>query len=273
MASANLDGRACTPPPRNLEGAQRHDHSPRISQDRRSGGDGSRGCARNRPRPGRAQMEDAVDVAGRIGQPEDLRRLGQEGQRKPAAAASRSSRWRSARSSPTRKRSARCAMGCSIRIIAARLMRRASSPAWRCSATSTAVSRTPIRCRCGSSTAAGSSSLATSTSASTRYYVGPVWWGVESVPARKPLRTLAEFKGVKMRVPEGLGRGDLAPRRRRRRHAAGQRSLHGARARRDRGDRLGHARDEQRPRLPQDREIPAVSGLPLDAVRRGRRQL
>jgi TRAP-type mannitol/chloroaromatic compound transport system substrate-binding protein len=36
-------------------------------------------------------------------------------------------------------------------------------------------------------------------------YVGPVWWGVESVPARKPLRTLAEFKGVKMRVPEGLG--------------------------------------------------------------------
>ena len=60
------------------KGAQRHDHSPRVSQDRRSGGDGSSGCARNRPRPGRAQMEDAVDVAGRIGQPEDLRRLGQE---------------------------------------------------------------------------------------------------------------------------------------------------------------------------------------------------
>ena len=37
------------------------------------------------------------------------------------------------------------------------------------------------------------------------YYVGPVWWGVESVPAKKPLRTLADFKGVKMRVPEGLG--------------------------------------------------------------------
>ena len=36
-------------------------------------------------------------------------------------------------------------------------------------------------------------------------YVGPVWWGVESVPAKRPLRTLAEFKGVKMRVPEGLG--------------------------------------------------------------------
>ena len=37
------------------------------------------------------------------------------------------------------------------------------------------------------------------------HYVGPVWWGVESVPAKKPLRTLADFKGVKMRVPEGLG--------------------------------------------------------------------
>jgi TRAP-type mannitol/chloroaromatic compound transport system substrate-binding protein len=37
------------------------------------------------------------------------------------------------------------------------------------------------------------------------YYVGPVWWGLESVPARKPLRSLADFKGVKMRVPEGLG--------------------------------------------------------------------
>src|SRR5919108_2190575 len=37
------------------------------------------------------------------------------------------------------------------------------------------------------------------------YYVGPVWWGVESVPAKRPLRTVADFKGVKMRVPEGLG--------------------------------------------------------------------
>lgn len=37
------------------------------------------------------------------------------------------------------------------------------------------------------------------------HYVGPVWWGVESVPAKKPLRTLADFKGIKMRVPEGLG--------------------------------------------------------------------
>lgn len=37
------------------------------------------------------------------------------------------------------------------------------------------------------------------------HYVGPVWWGVESIPSRRPLRTLADFKGVKMRVPEGLG--------------------------------------------------------------------
>jgi TRAP-type mannitol/chloroaromatic compound transport system substrate-binding protein len=36
-------------------------------------------------------------------------------------------------------------------------------------------------------------------------YVGPVWWGVESVPAKRALRSLADFKGVKMRVPEGLG--------------------------------------------------------------------
>ena len=28
---------------------------------------------------------------------------------------------------------------------------------------------------------------------------------MESVPAKRPLRTLADFKGVKMRVPEGLG--------------------------------------------------------------------
>ena len=37
------------------------------------------------------------------------------------------------------------------------------------------------------------------------YYVGPIWWGVESVPAKKQLATLADFKGVKMRVPEGIG--------------------------------------------------------------------
>ena len=37
------------------------------------------------------------------------------------------------------------------------------------------------------------------------YYVGPVWWGVESIPAKRALHHLADFKGVKMRVPEGLG--------------------------------------------------------------------
>ena len=37
------------------------------------------------------------------------------------------------------------------------------------------------------------------------YYVGPVWWGVESVPAKKELATVESFKGVKMRAPEGLG--------------------------------------------------------------------
>ena len=73
------------------------------------------------------------------------------------------------------------------------------------SATSTAASRTRTRCRCGSSTAAGWSSRAISTSGSTSTTSSPVWWGVESVPAKKPLRTLADFKGVKMRVPEGLG--------------------------------------------------------------------
>ena len=64
-------------------------------------------------------------------------------------------------------------------------------------------------------------------------------------------------------------RRDLAARGRRRRHPAGQRGVHGARAGRDRGDRLGHARHEQRPRLPPDREVPAASRLPLHAGGRG----
>ena len=99
------------------------------------------------------------------------------------------------------------------------------------------------------------------------FYVGPVWWGVESVPAKKPLRTLADFKGVKMRVPEGLGAEIW------RRAGVGvvtlarQRSLYRARSRCHRGDRLGHARDEQRSRLPQDREVSALPGFPFDAVR------
>ena len=37
------------------------------------------------------------------------------------------------------------------------------------------------------------------------HYIGPVWWGVESIPAKKAINTLEDFKGVKMRVPEGLG--------------------------------------------------------------------
>ncbi len=37
------------------------------------------------------------------------------------------------------------------------------------------------------------------------HYVGPTWWGVESIPSKKPLRTLEDFKGVKMRVPQGMG--------------------------------------------------------------------
>ena len=37
------------------------------------------------------------------------------------------------------------------------------------------------------------------------HYIGPVWWGVESIPAKKAINTLEDFKGVKVRVPEGLG--------------------------------------------------------------------
>lgn len=37
------------------------------------------------------------------------------------------------------------------------------------------------------------------------YYVGGVWWGVESIPSKKPIRTLEDFKGVKIRTPEGMG--------------------------------------------------------------------
>jgi TRAP-type mannitol/chloroaromatic compound transport system substrate-binding protein len=36
------------------------------------------------------------------------------------------------------------------------------------------------------------------------YYVGPVLWGMESIPAKKPIHALADLKGVKMRAPEGL---------------------------------------------------------------------
>jgi len=37
------------------------------------------------------------------------------------------------------------------------------------------------------------------------YYIGPVMWGAESIPTKEPIRNVAEFKGVKMRSPEGIG--------------------------------------------------------------------
>lgn len=37
------------------------------------------------------------------------------------------------------------------------------------------------------------------------YYIGPVLWGAESIPSKMPLRNIRDFKGVKMRAPEGLG--------------------------------------------------------------------
>ncbi len=37
------------------------------------------------------------------------------------------------------------------------------------------------------------------------FYLGPVLWGAESIPSKKPLRSIADFKGIKMRAPEGLG--------------------------------------------------------------------
>lgn len=37
------------------------------------------------------------------------------------------------------------------------------------------------------------------------YYIGPVLWGAESIPSKMPLRSIRDFKGIKMRAPEGLG--------------------------------------------------------------------
>lgn len=37
------------------------------------------------------------------------------------------------------------------------------------------------------------------------YYIGPVMWGAESIPTKNPIRNVADFKGVKMRSPEGIG--------------------------------------------------------------------
>jgi len=35
------------------------------------------------------------------------------------------------------------------------------------------------------------------------YFIGPVWWGVESIPVSKKVATVEQFKGVKLRMPEG----------------------------------------------------------------------
>ena len=36
------------------------------------------------------------------------------------------------------------------------------------------------------------------------YYVGGVSWGAESIPAKKPIRGIDDFAGVKLRAPEGM---------------------------------------------------------------------
>jgi len=36
------------------------------------------------------------------------------------------------------------------------------------------------------------------------YPVGVSWWGVESIVAKKPIKTMADFKGVKFRSPQGM---------------------------------------------------------------------
>ena len=36
------------------------------------------------------------------------------------------------------------------------------------------------------------------------FYIGSIWHGMESIPSKKPLRSVDDLKGVKMRIPEGL---------------------------------------------------------------------
>jgi TRAP-type mannitol/chloroaromatic compound transport system substrate-binding protein len=36
------------------------------------------------------------------------------------------------------------------------------------------------------------------------HLVGVMWWGIESYPSKKPLRRLEDFKGLKIRVPQGM---------------------------------------------------------------------
>jgi TRAP-type mannitol/chloroaromatic compound transport system substrate-binding protein len=37
------------------------------------------------------------------------------------------------------------------------------------------------------------------------YFLGPAMWGAESIPAKLAIHNIQEFKGVKMRAPEGMG--------------------------------------------------------------------
>lgn len=37
------------------------------------------------------------------------------------------------------------------------------------------------------------------------HYLGPVLWGAESIPTKNPIRSVADFNGIKMRSPEGIG--------------------------------------------------------------------
>jgi TRAP-type mannitol/chloroaromatic compound transport system substrate-binding protein len=37
------------------------------------------------------------------------------------------------------------------------------------------------------------------------YFIGPALWGAESIPSKKPLRSVEDFQGLKMRAPEGMG--------------------------------------------------------------------
>jgi TRAP-type mannitol/chloroaromatic compound transport system substrate-binding protein len=36
------------------------------------------------------------------------------------------------------------------------------------------------------------------------FYIGSIWHGMESIPSKKPIRSTADLKGLKLRIPEGL---------------------------------------------------------------------
>ena len=72
--------------------------------------------------------------------------------------------------------------------------------------------------------------------------------------SRKPIRTLEDLKGLKLRT-SGAWAEVANNARRLHRHPAGRRGLSGARARRRRRHRVGHARHQHRARLPQGRQV------------------